>query len=82
MTDSNDKPDQAAAARAPCTETGMREVLDNLQEFALMMCRRSSIRALEILEVVAPDRDTPPEPRAHARPADVIPHPAARKPDE
>lgn len=77
MTDSTDKPEQASAASAACTENGMREALDNLEQFALTLSQRCSIRALEILEVVPPERDAPPAPRG---PAAVIPHPAARKP--
>jgi hypothetical protein len=79
MNDSNDKPDKATATKcAACTEHGMRATLVNLEEFALMMSRHSSIRALEILEVAPPDRVKPPTPHRQTRPADIVPHPAAR----
>ncbi|MBK8163040.1 MAG: hypothetical protein IPK65_07820 [Gammaproteobacteria bacterium] len=81
MTDTSDKPgDPAQAPSARCTERGMRDTLVNLEEFALMMCCRSSIRSLEILEVVPPGRETPAAP--HPRPASVAIHPAIRKKDE
>jgi hypothetical protein len=80
MTDTEDKPEKTAeTARAECTELEMRDTLVNLEEFALMMSRRSSIRALEIIEVVPPGRDTPPAPCPQSPPAAVIPHPAVLK---
>jgi len=80
MTDTDDKPDKPAeTVRAECTELEARDMLENLEEFALMMSRRSSIRALEILEVVPPGRDRPPSSRPQSPPAAVIPHPAVPK---
>lgn len=79
MTDNHDKPDgTAGAAGTPCTERGMRATLVNLEEFAVMMSRRCSIRALEILDVVPPGREKPPSARPSSPPAAVIPHPATR----
>jgi hypothetical protein len=80
MTDTDDKPDKPAeATRAACTELEMRDTLVNLEEFALMMSQRSSIRALEILEIVPPGRDRPPSPPPQSPPAAVVPHPAVPK---
>lgn len=80
MTDTNDKPGgPAGPARAQCTELEMRDTLVNLERFALMMSRCSSIRALEILEVVPPGRYTPPPSRPDTPAAAVIPHPAVPK---
>lgn len=80
MTDTDDTiGDPAQTPSTRCSETGMRDTLARLEEFSLMMSRRSSIRALEILEVVPPAREKPPTPRA--RPATVTVHPAARGKD-
>jgi hypothetical protein len=80
MNDTEDKPDEPAVSnRAQCTELEMRDTLVNLEEFALMMSHRSSIHALEIIEVAPPGRDTPPTPRPRSLPAAVIPHPAVPK---
>ncbi|MBK9130334.1 MAG: hypothetical protein IPM20_01645 [Gammaproteobacteria bacterium] len=80
MTDTMDNADDPAqTSPASCTEGGMRDTLNNLEVFSLMMSRRSSIRALEILEVAPPGRERPPaEP---ARPAVIVVHPATRKKD-
>lgn len=79
MTDTMDNADDPAQPPASCTEGGRSDTLNKLEEFSLMMRRRSSIRALEILEVAPPGRERPPaEP---ARPAVIVVHPATRKQD-
>lgn len=83
MTDSNDSSDNpAGTTHSRCTELGMRDTLVNLEEFALMMSQRCSIRALEILEVVPPGREKTPVQHPQSQPAAVIVHPAAHKKSE
>ena len=80
MTDTKDNADDPAQTpRARCTEGGMRDTLNNLEEFSLMMSRCSSIRSLEILEVAPPGRERPPA--VPVQPAAIVIHPATRKKD-
>lgn len=81
MTDNGDDSDKQGR-HSTASEVGMRNTLVNLEEFVLMMSYRSSIRALEIIEVIPPSQEKPAAPRPQSQPAAVIIHPAARKTTE